>query len=498
MNARPVSRWRGRRPAWPWLLLALLVARPVSASAFSLLGPYAPWMTEALGYRSHDAIGGPVPLGSEYRWNQPVITYGFDRSFMDYFGQRGVAEVEKAIRVFNELPPASQMALDAFPADVFRGNFAAAELGLLDLKSATLRVLLAQLGLGPSEQNLWTVGPKGSDDIVQFNYDPESLWATTEVNGILYTRVVRAFAAGEKDFLPVAHLDAIEIAVQVPNTLAFSSVAGRPMSAGQFHSDGLTRDDAGGLRYLLSATNVNLEALPAGTTGPEGSLAGMVDVAPRPGVEKIRLVRVPADPLLETGAPLTNRWTDTYLSDGRAREQVVQRVATRPDIVFTAADLGTVGLSPVTVFHTGTTNWVNHALLNGNAGGEGPGVIQPGVVIAFAKLGRPRINQAPFFLDQDHLLTATPVWGAFDGTTNAPVAFPQGALAPLNLLSTARLEVSSGSRHFVWSAGQRDRRLASTNLVDWVPVALLTNATGLVEVSALVGEGSRFYRVVAD
>ena len=35
-------------------------------------------------------IGGPMRLDSEYRWNVPIVTYGFDRSFLDYFGANGV------------------------------------------------------------------------------------------------------------------------------------------------------------------------------------------------------------------------------------------------------------------------------------------------------------------------------------------------------------------------------------------------------------------------
>lgn len=52
-------------------------------------------------------IGGPMALGEEYRWNMPIITYGFDKSFLDYFGRPGVDAVEAAIQVINDLPPAS-------------------------------------------------------------------------------------------------------------------------------------------------------------------------------------------------------------------------------------------------------------------------------------------------------------------------------------------------------------------------------------------------------
>jgi len=74
-------------------LLAALVCALVATStarAFSLLGPYAPWMTPELSYHQPGDIGGPMDLHEEYRWNLPVLTYGFDQSFLDYFGQPGV------------------------------------------------------------------------------------------------------------------------------------------------------------------------------------------------------------------------------------------------------------------------------------------------------------------------------------------------------------------------------------------------------------------------
>ncbi len=60
-----------------WLLTALfLVAGLHSASAFSLLGPFEPWMTTNLGFNNFflgtSDIGGPKNIGEGYRWNIPV------------------------------------------------------------------------------------------------------------------------------------------------------------------------------------------------------------------------------------------------------------------------------------------------------------------------------------------------------------------------------------------------------------------------------------------
>ena len=35
-------------------------------------------------------IGGIVNIGEEYRWVTPEVTYAFDESFLNFFGQEGV------------------------------------------------------------------------------------------------------------------------------------------------------------------------------------------------------------------------------------------------------------------------------------------------------------------------------------------------------------------------------------------------------------------------
>src|SRR4029079_15512819 len=105
---------------------------------FSLLGPFTSWMDEEKSYFDNGAIGGPMNLGEEYRWNLPVITYGFDESFVNYFGTNGMNEVEKAIQILNQLPPVSELSLDDFPTRSSLANFQAAAENLLDLKSTTL------------------------------------------------------------------------------------------------------------------------------------------------------------------------------------------------------------------------------------------------------------------------------------------------------------------------------------------------------------------------
>src|SRR5262245_27190876 len=107
-----------------WVTSAILVAAP-SAFGFALLDPYAHWMDTTNGFRQSGDIGGPMDIKEGYRWNLPTLTYGFDQSFLDYFGSNGVYAVESAIAVLNSLPPASELVLTNFPLNSTHYNAAA-------------------------------------------------------------------------------------------------------------------------------------------------------------------------------------------------------------------------------------------------------------------------------------------------------------------------------------------------------------------------------------
>src|SRR5262245_27337932 len=92
------------------LLVLMLGFSAPKLAAFSLGGPLPDnpggggeaWQVDALGYDPFNTdINAPKNLGEEYRWNQPLITYGFDKSFLDYFGTNGVAAVDSAFRIIN-------------------------------------------------------------------------------------------------------------------------------------------------------------------------------------------------------------------------------------------------------------------------------------------------------------------------------------------------------------------------------------------------------------
>ena len=192
-----------------WVLL-LLATSVIWAGAFSLLGPVdTTYQIPAIGYnRFGDDGGGPMNLGEEYRWTIPVITYAFDQSFLDYFGSNGVRAVEQAIAILNgtnifqnvtNLTPltgpysAMSPGLAEFPQNAQRVHLQANALGLFDLKSTTMGVLLEELGLADPERFAWTLRLRDASTtfgftnyvVIQRNFDPVTFEPSSYVNGTL-------------------------------------------------------------------------------------------------------------------------------------------------------------------------------------------------------------------------------------------------------------------------------------------------------------------------
>ena len=94
-----------------------------------------------------------------------------------------------------------------------------------------------------------------------------------------------------------------------------------------------------------------------------------------------------------------------------------------PDILFLVQDLGLVQGTPVIARRSDTTLWANNNLINGQSSFSGPGVIQPQVQIFYSALLPFFFNSDPGTLD-DEFQFGSFVWGSFDGSTNAPVIFP--------------------------------------------------------------------------
>jgi hypothetical protein len=274
------------------VLVCCLSLAARSGFAFSLLGVVEGWQIPAIGHNEPGDIGAVKSIGQEYRWNVPIITYGFDNSFLNYFGANGVAAVDGAFDILNSLPPFSQIDtnLSEFslldPAtgtattfrDSRRENPRARANGLIDLKSTTLSLVLEQLGLAVPERFVWTlrerrtVGtpPQTNYTVIMRNFDPVTFAHSPYVNGTRYTYQILEDNQ--------ANADAFEIPVDPESS--FSSVASPLITPGVFFTH-LTRDDIGGLRYLYSPANLNFEPFSPNTeayTLDTGNLIQLVNL----------------------------------------------------------------------------------------------------------------------------------------------------------------------------------------------------------------------------
>jgi hypothetical protein len=341
--------------------------------------------------------------------------------------------------------------LTEFPLDARRINEQAAALDLYDLKTWSLGLLMEEVGLADPERYVWTLMNRlvtttpvvTNYVVITRNFDPVTLSPTPYVNGILYTYTIPIPEPSRPSSYAVASTATVD-----PLAIGYNSAAGiadsgdttrSSYSVGVFFT-GLTRDDVGAIRYLLKRQNINVENLIAGTTGSGGSspwsipglgaATNVVLAAPRPGVDKILFKQIN---FYAGFVAYTNSYTDTYQTNGVLRTQRVQRIQTAPDILF---DAGTTPFDGATGEPDGSTRtttvaWINNGALNNpsptTAEHDGPGVIQPTVVITFSTSGPWILNQYPNFLTQFHFADAFGGWAAFDGTTNAPVLFPNGA-----------------------------------------------------------------------
>ncbi|MBA4148274.1 MAG: hypothetical protein H0X66_09170 [Verrucomicrobia bacterium] len=233
--------------------------------AFSLLGPLESWQTRRLNYDQPGDIGGWMNRDEEYRWNTPIVTYGFDSSFINYFGTNGVKAIEEGIAIFNALPPASQMNLDDFPLESQRFNYRAQSLQIYDIKSFGMHLLLEEMGLADPDVGVWRLRERvvfpglTNYHVIQRNFDPYSYEPTPNINGKIYTysTIIDIQDAGPPigAYPLVEPLDATEFFASG----AVSSVS-TVFQPGAYFS-GFTRDDAGGLKYLLQTNNYNVEEL---------------------------------------------------------------------------------------------------------------------------------------------------------------------------------------------------------------------------------------------
>jgi hypothetical protein len=350
-----------------------------------------------------------------------------------------VKAIDAAFAVFNRLPAVSRMSPDLsefITEGNERINQSAQALNLVDLKSHMMWLIIEHMGL-MSETHTFDLHqripqPSGNcqfDYTVIFrNFDPITWEPTHYVNGVLYTYQI-------EDLCPVRSVgDAIEMAVN-PTGLVPTSVASKIAQErfGGFYL-GLTRDDAGGLRYIYNHNNFNNEVLPPDATATTAvspwtpvnifstNLVSSNSLALRPGIEKVKFVKVTFNSLFgSTFQPRVITYKLPIVTNYHLVTQTVRRTITRPDILITAADISAPPAYPTSARSMSfVTNGVTSV-----ANPAGPGTIAPQTVVTFNKVGPVLFNANPLFLDEQ---TATLgfVWASYDGTTNAPIIYPQG------------------------------------------------------------------------
>jgi hypothetical protein len=498
-----IQKWVG----WQLLMLVAFFTGSVGGFAFSLLGPYADWMDVQKGYALSGDIGGPMNIGEGYRWNLPVVTYGFDRSFLDYFGSNGVAAVEGAIAILNALPPASSIVLTNYPLSAWRINHRAEADHLLDLKTATLQLLLEQMGLTDPERYIFTVRDFHLDpyvtnyvfDVIERNFAPTTAQPSAYLNNTLFSYIIVRVG----DSPPPTNV----FCYTVPFSVDPIAAENHPAASWQMlnygtYLNGLSWDDAGGLRYLLSGSEVRCESLLPDVHAAGTNTSGLVRTADRPGIEKVTFVRHPFGSLTGEFRPFTNRWTDIYYDWDDAVYQQVERVTARPDILFSGHDFGT----GQTLNRTGTTNWANNAALNDNGGGAGPGTIQPPITLTYSTEGPLYLNSyAPYFINNGLSQSTASLqfsWGSFDNSTNAPLLYPNVQVAFQPTQVRFRLLLNGGTNDFRWYlAGAAYGRFSfqtTTNLRDWATLTILTNsgAAFSYQFQSAPNEANCFFRTI--
>jgi hypothetical protein len=278
-----------KRTAW----LAVLAMSARISCGFALIGPLneayqAPVIGYGLNYTSFASPGGPVALqdssgpkniAQEYRRTMPILYFSFDDNFMGFFGPYGSNAVYQAFQVYNNLTNVSMYSpdLSEFPGNAQEINSTAYAMSLTDVKSTTMHLIAEQLGLSQPERYTWTlhdrthVGnvpcPAGMGYLViQRNFgivpsDLDALQYSSYVNDTLYTYIIEEACTGPN---PLAL--AVPVAVD-PSADTYTSIAADAPSGLQIggYYTGLTRDDMGGLRYLMRANNINFEDAGPGT-----------------------------------------------------------------------------------------------------------------------------------------------------------------------------------------------------------------------------------------
>ena len=314
------------------ILIALSGFLATNANAFVLMGPTDPeaGSNEMTLLWGAGPVSGPVASANLedgrygtpkdkhrfFRVNTPYLTYGFDRSFVQYFGEEGIDAIDDAMGVINDFfTPNDKSYAGMEELDLvkhgFSGNFAtywenqtAANQNLIDIKTLTLGLVVNRLGLGNPHRYAFTAYGVDTSDTATTgqaifrtklnNYDPLTLEQTDRINDIQYSyRLVHdvptgtAVTAGTVNTMTMdmeeftssnleniySTVSAIQDAfygttqlvwTQPPSKFGFGIYYDGDNAMGGMYKPrhALTFDDAGGLKYLYNKQNVVMEYNP--------------------------------------------------------------------------------------------------------------------------------------------------------------------------------------------------------------------------------------------
>jgi hypothetical protein len=176
------------------------------------------------------------------------------------------------------------------------------------------------------------------------------------------------------------------------------------------------------------------------------------NVAERQGIDKVSFVRRDFDPVLSRFFnPITNDFDVVSETTNNIRYvEHFRRIVTRPDIIFAAGD-GNLTTAPqvetIDHFSAATAPNFNGSLIPANpVPPEGPGTMEgPGggpIFITFNQTGPTYFNSATGFIDENSAIFYYQ-WATFDGSTNAPILYPDAAsLAALEQQSFMQISPS--------------------------------------------------------
>lgn len=161
------------------------------------------------------------------------------------------------------------------------------------------------------------------------------------------------------------------------------------------------------------------------------------------GIKNVKFIRADYDSLLgQYWQPITNDYTMTMVTNSKSFIQNFRRIVTQPDFLLSAEDLATSPSDPGigSAWGARSLDFNTDNVLPGLAG---PGTINTPQFITYNKVGPVYFNNyfdsASDSMDGTPYFTQTPggditnnfyltyfVWASYDGTTNAPVVFPNG------------------------------------------------------------------------